>query len=109
MAASNLRYGPGSTHEVGMDLSDMKAKKVLILTDTNIAQTPILSNVKKSLEKENVGYDIFENVRVEPTDISLKEAIEAATSTDYDAFLAVGGGSTIDTAKSSQPLFFISQ
>ena len=101
MAASNLRYGLGCTHEVGMDLSDMQIKKVLILTDPNIAQTPILSNVKASLNKENIAYDIFENVRVEPTDKSLQEAIEAATSTNYEAFLAVGGGSTIDTAKAA--------
>lgn len=101
MGSANLRYGPGSTHEVGMDLSDMGAKKVLIFTDPNISKTAILENVIRSLQRENVGFDVFDKVRIEPTDISLREAIDAATQTDYDAFVAVGGGSTIDTSKAA--------
>ncbi len=46
-------------------------------------------------------YTVFDRVRVEPTDESLQEAIQFASAGDYDAFMAVGGGSTIDTAKAA--------
>ncbi len=46
-------------------------------------------------------YTLFDRVRVEPSDESLAEAIRFASAGDYDAFIAVGGGSTIDTAKAA--------
>jgi hydroxyacid-oxoacid transhydrogenase len=48
-----------------------------------------------------VPFTVFDRVRVEPSDESLREAIRAASAGDYDAFVAVGGGSTIDTAKAA--------
>ena len=37
MASSNIRYGPGATREIGMDLADMGVKKVLVVTDPNLS------------------------------------------------------------------------
>lgn len=101
MATSNLRYGPGVTREVGMDLADMGLKRVLVITDPRIAKLPPVEVVRESLTREGIAFDLFDQVRVEPTDRSFQKAIEAATTTDYDAFVAVGGGSAIDTAKAA--------
>ena len=38
MAASNIRYGPGATQEIGMDLADMGAKHVMVVTDPNLVK-----------------------------------------------------------------------
>ena len=46
-------------------------------------------------------FDVFTDVRCEPTDASFRAAIAAASSGAFDGFLAVGGGSTIDTAKAA--------
>jgi len=46
-----------------------------------------------------VPFALYDRVRVEPTDESFLDAIAFARQGDYDAFVAVGGGSTIDTAK----------
>ncbi len=101
MATSNLRYGPGVTREVGMDLSDMGLRRVLVLTDPRVATLPPLEVVRQSLTQQGIDFDVFDQVRVEPTDRSFQQAIDAATTTDYDAFVAVGGGSSIDTAKAA--------
>ena len=99
MAASNIRFGPGTTQEVGMDLSELGVKRVMIVTDSNLSKMLPVETVLKSLSREKIAYSLFDRVRIEPTDKSLKEAIEFANSDDFDGFVAIGGGSTIDTAK----------
>lgn len=101
MAASSIRFGPGVTREVGKDVADIKARHVLVMTDSRVAQLPPVDVVRQSLDDENISFDVFDRVRVEPTDKSFQEAIEVANAGSYDAFIAVGGGSTIDTAKAA--------
>jgi len=101
MAASNIRYGLGITAEVGMDLHDMGVKRTLVVMDPNLVDLPTGKTVIDSLNKNGVGYDLFSEVSVEPTDSSFKRAAEVATEGNYDSFVAVGGGSTMDTAKAA--------
>lgn len=99
MATSNIRFGSGVTAEIGMDLADLDAKRVLVFTDPRLARLPVMDTVLQSLRQEGIGFDVFDAVRVEPTDTSMLQAAEAARSAPYDAYVAVGGGSVIDTAK----------
>ncbi|KAF8533875.1 alcohol dehydrogenase [Trichophaea hybrida] len=100
MAASNIRFGPGSTREVGMDFANMGAKKVMVLTDQIISQLHPMKVAIEALEREGIQHEIYDKVRVEPKDYSVKDAIEfGKKTTEIDAFLAVGGGSVMDTAK----------
>jgi len=99
MATSSIRFGPGVTREIGMDLADMGVGNVMVLTDPQVAETPAMAAALESLDGEKVPYVVFDQVRVEPTDASFQEAIAFAESGRFDAFVAVGGGSTIDTAK----------
>ena len=101
MAASNLRFGPGTTAEVGMDFADMGVEKVLLLTDKKIATLAPVAIAKNALNDEGVAFEVFDDVRVEPTDQSFQHAIDVAREGGYDAFLAIGGGSVIDTAKAA--------
>ncbi|KAK6526136.1 hypothetical protein TWF281_011172 [Arthrobotrys megalospora] len=99
MAASSIRFGPGATKEVGMDFANMKAKKVLVLTDKTVAQLTPMKQAIEGLEREGVKFDVFEDVMVEPKDYSVKKAIQYGRDSGADAILAVGGGSVMDTAK----------
>ena len=101
MGASNLRFGVGTTREIGMDLSDMGLKRVLVITDPNLVDLPPVQTARESLESEGIEYDLFDRVRVEPTDISFKDAIAVATEGAYEGYVAIGGGSSIDTAKAA--------
>ncbi|MCJ1312264.1 hypothetical protein MMC25_005938 [Agyrium rufum] len=99
MAASSIRFGPGVTKEVGMDFKNMGAKKVCVVTDGNVARLDAMRQVREGLEREGVEFVVYERTVVEPKDSSIKEAIDFAKALAPDAFLAVGGGSVIDTAK----------
>jgi hydroxyacid-oxoacid transhydrogenase len=99
MAVANVRFGAGVTREVGMDLADLGARNVLVLTDPVVRRLRPVATVLESLDAAGIRYRLFDRVRVEPTDESFHEAIAFAQESDHDAFVAVGGGSTIDTAK----------
>src|SRR5712672_3332315 len=101
LASSSIRFGPGVTREIGMDLAEMQAKRVMVLTDPNLAKLAPVATVLESLRENRIFHKLFDRVRVEPTDLSFKDAIEFAKDGDFDAFVAVGGGSTMDTAKAA--------
>ncbi|KAG6113523.1 hypothetical protein E4U14_001725 [Claviceps sp. LM454 group G7] len=99
MAASSIRFGPSVTQEVGMDFRNLGAKKVAVVTDATVDKLDAMRQVRECLTREGIGFEVFSNVRVEPKDSSIKEAINWVRPYQPDAFLAVGGGSVIDTAK----------
>ncbi|XP_029929999.1 hydroxyacid-oxoacid transhydrogenase, mitochondrial [Myripristis murdjan] len=101
MASSNIRYGEGVTREIGMDLQNMRAGKVCVMTDRNLAGLPPMRSVLESLVRSGIEHKVYDNVRVEPTDTSFKEAIAFAKKESFDVFVAVGGGSVIDTCKAA--------
>jgi len=99
--ASNCRFGSGITHEVGLDLVDIGARRVLIVIDPALRALPTGVIVQQSMEDSRLDFAIFDEVEVEPTDTSFLAASKCATEGRFDAIVAVGGGSTIDTAKAA--------
>lgn len=101
MATSNIRYGTGITAEVGMDAADLGLQRVLVVTDPNLAQRQPVAVLRQALKDAGVAHEVFDRVRVEPTDASFREAIDFAAAGDFDGFIAIGGGSSMDTAKAA--------
>ncbi|KAL7788181.1 Dehydroquinate synthase-like protein [Trichoderma ceciliae] len=99
LAASSIRFGAGVTQEVGMDLKNLGSKRVCVVTDQTVNQLDAMTQVRESLAREGINFKVYSDVRIEPKDSSIKEAIAWAKSYEPDAFLAVGGGSVMDTAK----------
>ncbi len=99
MASSSVRFGEGVTREIGMDLADAGSRRALVITDPWVARLPPLAKVLESLEDNGIAFHLYDRVRVEPDDQSWKDAIAFANSREFDAIVAVGGGSAIDTAK----------
>jgi hydroxyacid-oxoacid transhydrogenase len=99
MAVSSIRFGTGVTREVGQDLADIGATHVLVVTDQTLRTLPPVQTVLESLEVNRLRYTVFDRVRVEPTDDSFLDAIAFGRNAGFDAIVAVGGGSVIDTAK----------
>ncbi|XP_047984644.1 probable hydroxyacid-oxoacid transhydrogenase, mitochondrial [Leguminivora glycinivorella] len=96
---STVRYGLGVTQEVGYDLVNLGAKHVCVMTDPNVVNLSPMKAVLEALTKSGVNYTVYDNVHVEPTETSFKDAIKFAQENDFDSFVAVGGGSTMDTCK----------
>ena len=100
IATSNIRFGPGTTKEIGMDLKDRGLKRVMVLTDPNLREQAPVQTALAAIAEAGVEYALFDQVRVEPTDASFKAAIEFAQQ-GFDGFVAIGGGSVMDTAKAA--------
>jgi hydroxyacid-oxoacid transhydrogenase len=101
MDTSNIKYGPGVTGEVGHDMSQWGARRVLVVTDPFVGGTEPVGVVLGSLRDAGLDAVLFDQVRIEPTDESFRAAIEFAADGGFDGYVAVGGGSTIDTAKAA--------
>ena len=99
MAASNVRFGAGVTREVGMDLADLGVRRALVVTDPVVARLAPVQAVLASLQEAGLEAVLYDRVRVEPTDLSFRDAIEFGAAATIDGIVAVGGGSAIDTAK----------
>lgn len=99
-AAPALKFGPGASDEIGHDLQGYGARRVLVVTDAGVAATGHPARIADQLAARGLEVTTYDGARVEPTDASLVEAIDFARDAGpFDAIVAVGGGSTIDTAK----------
>ena len=101
MDTSSIKFGPGVTREVGNDMRQHGAKRVMVLTDPGLAGSPAVATTVAALTAAGIDAVLFDQVRVEPTDASFKAAIAFATDGRFDGYVAVGGGSVIDTAKAA--------
>lgn len=98
--APQLKFGPGAADEIGYDLSLTGAERVLIVTDPGVAEAGVAQRVADHMGQFGIEAVVWDGTHVEPTDDSLREAVDFGRSNGpWDAFVAVGGGSTIDTAK----------
>lgn len=97
--APPVKFGVGAVDEIGHDVTQFSPTRVLVLTDRNVEATGIPQRVLESLRTSGLDATLYADVHVEPTDDSLQAAVAAVADGSWDAFVAVGGGSTIDTAK----------
>lgn len=101
VATSNIRFGAGITREVGMDLQELQARRVMLVIDPALIELPVGQTVVESLRENHIDFARYDRVTVEPTDASFQEAARFATEGKFDVIVAVGGGSSIDTAKAA--------
>ncbi|MGZ5403169.1 MAG: hydroxyacid-oxoacid transhydrogenase [Nocardioides sp.] len=99
-AAPGLKFGPGASAEIGHDLAATGARRVLLITDAGVAATGHPARIAEQMSNRDLTVTTYDAARVEPTDESMRDAISFARDAGpFDAILAVGGGSAIDTAK----------
>ncbi|MFA1537401.1 hydroxyacid-oxoacid transhydrogenase [Actinomadura monticuli] len=98
--APQLKFGGGAADEIGFDLAQFGARRVLVVTDRGVAATGGPQRIADAMAAYGITADVFDGVHVEPTDASMRKAAGFAREAGpYDAYVAVGGGSSIDTAK----------
>lgn len=98
---SSIKYGPGVTREVGYEMRRLGVGRVMVLADPGMAESDPVDVTLGSLRDEGVDAVLYDGVRVEPTDVSFRDAIDFASAGGFDGYVAVGGGSAIDTAKAA--------
>src|SRR3954467_11711679 len=98
--APHLKFGVGAADEIGYDLSQTGARRVLVVTDPGVAATGQPQRVADQMTQFGIEAHVFDGAHVEPTDESLQQAVDwARENGPWDAIVAVGGGTSIDTAK----------
>jgi hydroxyacid-oxoacid transhydrogenase len=98
---TRLKFGAGATEELGYELAALGAKSVLLVADRNLAQHGLTDRARAIVESGGIRVSLYDEVSIEPTDAALRHAIASVEGSDHDAFVALGGGSTIDTAKAN--------
>ena len=101
MDTSSIKFGPGATREVGFEMARLGARRVLLVTDPNLADSQPVATTLEALEQAGIETEVYDQSRIEPTDESFRDAIEVAAAGEYDGYVAVGGGSAMDTAKAA--------
>ncbi len=94
-----VRFGAGCTETMGEEATKIGARRVLMVTDPGVYQTGITDPVKENLTKAGIKVDIFAEAEPEPTYSKLNATANELGKNKYDLLVAVGGGSSIDTAK----------
>lgn len=99
MEMSPIKFGLGATDEIAFDAKRLGLRRVLLFTDRHVAETGLPERVRGLLGEEGIKAELFDGVEVEPTDRSMQEAAALTKGVEVDGYIAIGGGSTIDTCK----------
>lgn len=98
-AAPPLKFGDGALDEVADEVARLGGESCLVITDEGVRQTGVPDRVAAQLQAAGIKSEVFDGVAVEPTDESIEFAVAYARQHEWDCYLAIGGGSAIDTAK----------
>jgi len=98
---SSIKFGSGVTQEILYEINRLSISKLLIITDRNVIDLPVSKFVTDELSKSKISFEIYSDVEIEPTNESFMDVIEFSRKGNFDGFLAIGGGSSMDTAKAA--------
>lgn len=94
------KFGIGASMELSYEVRKRDAKKILLLIDKNLEENnPYVKDILTDLAKHNIKYETYNNIHIEPTDKFFIKVVDDTKSNNFDLYVAIGGGSTIDTAK----------
>ena len=96
---TRLVFGPNTVDTIGNHATEWSAKRALLVTDPHIAAAGHAPRAQQSLEAAGIHVTVFDQVRENPTTEDVANCLAAAKAANIDTFIAVGGGSTMDTAK----------
>jgi alcohol dehydrogenase class IV len=98
---SAITFGPGVLREAGKQLRALGAKRVALFTDAALAKLEHVEVARTSVAATGLDVAVYDEVHVEPTDVSFRAAAAFAKDGRFDGYLSVGGGSVIDTCKAA--------
>ena len=92
-------FGKGAREELAGEIQKRGFNKVFLVSDKSLVEAGVTAKVEEVLNKANVPYDLYDEIKPNPTIKNVTDGVEACRNSEADLIVAVGGGSSIDTAK----------
>ena len=92
-------FGKGAREELAGEIQKRGFKKVFLVSDKSLVEAGVTAKVEEVLKKAKVPYDLYDEIKPNPTIKNVTDGVEACKKSEANLIVAVGGGSSIDTAK----------
>ena len=92
-------FGKGSREELAGEIKKRGFKKVFLVSDKSLVEVGVTSKIEEILKSAKIPYDLYSEIKPNPTIENVTQGVEACKKSKADVIVAVGGGSSIDTAK----------
>ena len=92
-------FGAGCRENIAVEAARRGYKKAFFVTDKDLIKFKVADKITEVFEKNNIPYEIYSDVKANPTIANVQNGVKAFTASGADFIVALGGGSAIDTAK----------
>jgi len=96
-----LTFGRGCLSELGERIKARGVRRAAVITDRFLSGSPLMERALRSLDEAGVDHGVFDEILIEPSDVSVMEACRFLSDGDFDGLVSLGGGSVMDTAKAA--------
>ena len=99
-------FGPGAREVLPKEIKRLGLHKAFVATDKDLIKFGVADKVLNVLKEAGIPYEIFSDIKPNPTVANVKAGVKAFAESGADFILAIGGGSSIDTSKAIACLGF---
>lgn len=92
-------HGSGAIKEIVNEVKGRDLKKAFVCSDPDLIKFNVTTKVTSLLEKSKLDYEIYSDIKQNPTIENVQNGVNAYKKSNADYIIAIGGGSSIDTAK----------
>src|SRR5690349_15653005 len=96
---TTIRFGAGSSNELGDYLRNNQLQCPLIVTDPTVAQLTFFKKIIADLQAKQISTEIFSDIHKNPVKSDVYKGGEAFDATDRDSIIGIGGGAALDVAR----------
>ncbi len=96
---TTIRFGAGSSKELGDYLLKNNLSRPLIITDGNVAQLNFFKEIIEDLKRKNISVEVFTDIHKNPVKSDVYKGTDVYDSTDRNAIIGIGGGASLDVAR----------
>ncbi len=92
-------HGKGAINEIATEIKARGFKKAFVCSDPDLIKFGVTKKVTDILDNANIAYEIYSDIKPNPTIENVQNGVEAIKKAEADCIVAIGGGSSMDTAK----------
>ena len=92
-------HGAGAIDEIATEAKAHAFKKAFVCSDPDLIKFNVTSKVTDILDKNDLAYEIYSDIKANPTIQNVQHGVQAFKDSGADYIIAIGGGSSMDTAK----------